>query len=83
MLLEITLPPSYADRIVKKYDGCLYVYGDGNHTLFLGEVKDQNHAVQLLDGYDSQLERRQVIADILDKQAADALQEFPKENFDA
>ena len=47
-------------------EGLIRVYGDIAHTVFLGKVESPQKAMALLDGYDSQLTRRQKIADLID-----------------
>lgn len=71
MLPEIILPKSYSDRIVKLSGDLLAVYGDALHTILLSNrIKTQTDAMRLLDGYDSQMSRRDLIAGLIDEDRA-------------
>lgn len=64
--LTIALHERYEKRMQPSGDMVL-VYGDLEHNIFLGSVSDAAQAVKLLDAYDQSFERRQTIAELLQK----------------
>jgi len=63
----LILDDRYARRMAADGTGWITVYGDFWHTLRLGRVKEQSQAVKMLDAYDSNFNRRKVIADMIDE----------------
>ena len=77
MLIDIAIPPEYANRIVKLAGDKLAVYGDVHHTLLLSNrIESYTAAVALLRGYDSQLSRRLKVAELVDEQRMEKLRKF-------
>lgn len=82
-IYALALPRKYELRMKSNTRGGIVVYGDLTLTITLGVVTTQEAAIKLLDSYDSQLERRLKIAEMVDRDKMKNLGEIDAKNKNA